>query len=109
VTDAAQIEAAAAAVESLDILVNNAGIALSDDLSDRAAVEQHLAVNLFGTYGVTGLSCRCVASGGGAIVSVGSASAFVGQEGFLPCTTTKAAVVRMTRCLAVDLAPAGIR
>ena len=53
VTDAAQIQAAVGSVESLDILINNAGIALYDDLSDRALLEQHLAVNLFGTYGVT--------------------------------------------------------
>jgi NAD(P)-dependent dehydrogenase (short-subunit alcohol dehydrogenase family) len=37
-------------VESLDILVNNAGIALYDDLTDRSAIERHLAVNLFGPY-----------------------------------------------------------
>jgi len=53
VTDAAQIRAAAGKVGSLDILINNAGVALYDDLSDRAALEQQLAVNLFGTYGVT--------------------------------------------------------
>ena len=37
----------------LDILINNAGIALYDDLSDRSVLQQHLDVNLFGTYGVT--------------------------------------------------------
>src|SRR5271154_3543047 len=44
VTDAAQIRAAVQRVESLDILVNNAGVAVSDDLSDRAALEAHLEV-----------------------------------------------------------------
>src|SRR5260370_13633708 len=53
VTDAAQIREAVERVESLDILINNAGVALYDDLSDRATIEQHLAVNLFGPYGVT--------------------------------------------------------
>src|ERR1700704_1167572 len=53
VTNAAQTQAAAERVESLDILINNAGVALYDDLGDRAALEQHLAVNLFGTYAVT--------------------------------------------------------
>jgi NAD(P)-dependent dehydrogenase (short-subunit alcohol dehydrogenase family) len=53
VTDAAQIQAAVEKVASLDILVNNAGLGLYDDLSDRAVLEQHLAVNLFGTYSVT--------------------------------------------------------
>ena len=53
VTDARQIQAAVESVESLDVLINNAGIALYDDLGDRAAIEQSLAVNLYGTYGVT--------------------------------------------------------
>src|SRR5260370_40623 len=53
VTSAAQIQAAAGRVESLDILINNAGIALYDDVSDRAALEQQLPVNLLGTYVVT--------------------------------------------------------
>ena len=48
VTNAAQIQGAAERVESLDILINNAGIALYDDLSNCDAIEQHLAVNLFG-------------------------------------------------------------
>ena len=53
VTDATQTQEAAANVEALDILINNAGLALYDDLTDRAPLEQHLAVNLFGTYRVT--------------------------------------------------------
>src|SRR5260370_15867932 len=53
VTNAAHIQGAVERGESLDILINNAGLALYDDLSDRAAIERHLAVNLFGTYGVT--------------------------------------------------------
>ncbi|MCW3063310.1 MAG: short-chain dehydrogenase, partial [Solirubrobacterales bacterium] len=52
VTDATQIQAAVESVESLDVLINNAGVSLLGDL-DRALLEQHLAVNLFGTYGVT--------------------------------------------------------
>src|SRR6202051_3051069 len=47
VTDPAQIQAAVESVEALDVLINNAGVALYDDLSDRAILEQHLAVNLF--------------------------------------------------------------
>ena len=53
VTDAAQIAAAVERVEALDILVNNAGVALYDDLTDRAALEQSLAVNLFGPWAVS--------------------------------------------------------
>ena len=53
ITSTTQIQAAAGQVESLDMLINNAGIALYDDLTDPAAFEHHLAVNLFGTYAMT--------------------------------------------------------
>ena len=53
VTNPAQIQAAAEQVASLDLLINNAGIWRYDDLSDRAMLEEHLAVNLFGPWGVT--------------------------------------------------------
>src|SRR5437899_9282583 len=53
VTNGAQIQGAVESVDALDILINNAGLALYDDLSDRAALDQSLAVNLFGTYGMT--------------------------------------------------------
>ena len=69
VTNAAQIQAAAEQVESLDLLINNAGVALYDDLSDRAALEQHLAVNLFGTYGVTQAFLPLLTRSRGAIVN----------------------------------------
>src|SRR6202165_752882 len=69
VTNAAQIQAAVEAVESLDILINNAGVALYDDLSDRATIEQHLAVNLFGTYAVTQAFLPLLTQSRGAIVN----------------------------------------
>src|SRR5512142_1467348 len=47
VTNNEQIEAAVKEVEALDILINNAGVDLHNDLSDRANLERHLAVNLF--------------------------------------------------------------
>src|SRR4051812_6319164 len=53
VTDAEQIRAGVERVESLDILINNAGVALYDDLTDRGALEESLAVNLFGPWAVT--------------------------------------------------------
>lgn len=53
VTNAVEIQGTVGRVESLNILVNNAGVDLHDDLSDRAGIDRHLAVNLFGTPGVT--------------------------------------------------------
>jgi short chain dehydrogenase len=76
VTDPAQIQAAVEQVESLDILINNAGISLPGDLSDRGAVDQHLAVNLFGTWSVTEAFLPSLTRSGGAIVNVVSIGAF---------------------------------
>ena len=53
VTNPAQIQPAAESVDAQNVLVNNAGIWLYDDLSDRAMLEEHLAVNFYGTWGVT--------------------------------------------------------
>jgi NAD(P)-dependent dehydrogenase (short-subunit alcohol dehydrogenase family) len=108
ITDAAQIEAAAAAVDSLDILVNNAGMALSDDLSDRAALEQHLAVNLFGTYGVTQAFLPLLTRSGGAIVNVTS-SAAVAPLLIIPAySISKAAALNLTQSLRGLLAGRGV-
>jgi short chain dehydrogenase len=69
VISAAQIQAAAGQVEALDILINNAGVFLYDDLSDRAALEHHLAVNLFGPWGVTQAFLPLLARSRGAIIN----------------------------------------
>lgn len=45
----------------------------------------------------------------GAIVNIASTSAFVAQPGFVPYSTSKAAVVQLGRCCALDLAQHGIR
>ena len=76
VTDSAHIQAAVERVESLDILINNAGISLPGDLSDRGAVDQHLAVNLFGTWSVTKAFLPSLTRSGGAVVNVVSIGAF---------------------------------
>ena len=76
VTNATQIQAAVQSVESLDFLVNNAGVALYDDLSDRTALEQSLAVNLFGTYGLTQAFLPLLTRSRGAIVNNVSMMAF---------------------------------
>src|SRR5258708_5589777 len=53
VTNQAQLHEAVDIVGPLDVVVNNAGVLSYDDLSDRGLIEQHLAVNLFGTIAVT--------------------------------------------------------
>jgi hypothetical protein len=76
VTNAAQTQAAVERVESLDVLINNAGLGFCDDLSDRAALERHSAVNLLGTYGVAQAFLPLLTRSRGAIVSVLSVTGF---------------------------------
>ncbi|MFY9935144.1 MAG: SDR family NAD(P)-dependent oxidoreductase [Streptosporangiaceae bacterium] len=109
VTDADQIQAAVGNIGSLDILVNNAGIALYDDLSDRAALEQHLAVNLFGTYGITQAFLPLLARSQGAIVNNVSTMA-VAPFPFTPAyAVSKAAAFNLTQSLRALLAGRGVR
>ena len=109
VTNAAQIQAAVDRVESLDVLVNNAGLALYDDLSDRAALEQHLAVNLFGTHGVTQAFLPLLSRSRGAIVNVLSVTAFASLPVLPAYSISKAAAFSLSQSLRALLAGRGVR
>jgi NAD(P)-dependent dehydrogenase (short-subunit alcohol dehydrogenase family) len=108
VTDAAQIQAAVARVESLDILINNAGVFLDDDLSDRAALEQHLAVNLFGTYGVTQAFLPLLARSRGVIVNNVSLMALAPLPLTPAYSISKAAAFSLSQSLRALLAGQGV-
>ncbi|MEV0069721.1 MULTISPECIES: SDR family NAD(P)-dependent oxidoreductase [unclassified Amycolatopsis] len=99
VTDAAQIREAAAEVEALDVLVNNAGIALYDDLSDRSVLQQHLAVNLFGTHSVTQAFLPLLMRSAGAVVNNLSVNAFAPFPLIPAYSISKAAAFSLTQSL----------
>jgi NAD(P)-dependent dehydrogenase (short-subunit alcohol dehydrogenase family) len=109
VTNAAQIQRAVDEVDSLDILINNAGVALYDDLSDRAVLERHLAVNLFGAYGVTQAFLPLLTGSKGAIVNNLSANALAPLPLLPAYSISKAAAFNMTQSLRVLLAARGVR
>ncbi len=109
VTNAAQILQAVENVESLDVLINNAGIALYDDLSDRAVLDQHLAVNLFGTYGVTQAFLPLLTSARGAIVNNVSTMALAPLPLTPAYAISKAAAFNLTQSLRALLADRGVR
>jgi NAD(P)-dependent dehydrogenase (short-subunit alcohol dehydrogenase family) len=108
VTDTAQIQAAREAVDSLDILINNAGIAVYDDLSNRAAIEQHLAVNLFGTYAVTQAFLPLLIKSRGAVVNGLSLAAFASLPIIPAYSISKAASFSLTQSLRALLARQGV-
>lgn len=109
ITDEGQVRAAAAQVESLDILVNNAGVFLFDDLSDREALERHLAVNLFGTYSVIQAFLPSLLASGGAIVNNVSIAALAPIPVTPAYSLSKAAAFSLTQSLRMLLAGQGVR
>jgi NAD(P)-dependent dehydrogenase (short-subunit alcohol dehydrogenase family) len=119
VTEPSQIEAAVAAAGErfgrLDVLVNNAGIS-----GDRRATTLHetpidqwdrvMAVNVRGVF----LGCRAalpvmLAQGGGMIVNIASVAGLVAFPGRAAYTTSKGAVIQLTKSIAADYASRGIR
>ena len=97
VTDEAQIQAAVKRVESLDLLVNNAGVGLYADLSERAALEQSLAVNLFGPYDVTQAFLPALAESRGAVLNVVSLAAWAAVPVLPAYSVSKAALFSLSQ------------
>lgn len=108
VTDVAQIQAAVESVESLDALINNAGLQPYDDLSDRAVIERSLAVNLFGTYGVTQAFLPMLTRSGGVVVNNLSLLALAPFPLFPAYSISKAAAFNMTQSMRAILAAQGV-
>ncbi|MDT5164850.1 MAG: hypothetical protein QOC88_1744 [Mycobacterium sp.] len=108
ITDARQIRHAAASVESLDLLINNAGVAVYDDLSDRSAIEHHLAVNFFGTYDVIRAFLPLLTSSRGTIVNNLSLNALAPLALIPAYSISKAAAFNLTQSLRAQLAVTGV-
>jgi len=108
VTSWSQIHAAAQVVESLDLLINNAGVGLYDDLSDRAALEAHLLVNLFGPYDMTQAFLPALTRRQGAVVNVLSIAALAALPIIPAYSISKAAAFSLTQNLRPLLAGRGV-
>ena len=117
VRDAAAIEALFAAVEAAlgtpTALVNNAGIYPDNALSDMAEAvwDAVIDTNLKGP-----LLCaqpfvrrRIAAGGGGAIVNIASTAAFSARAGAGHYCASKAGLVMLTKCMAMEFGPHRIR
>jgi NAD(P)-dependent dehydrogenase (short-subunit alcohol dehydrogenase family) len=108
VSNPAHIREAVERVESLDIVINNAGVSIPDDLSDRSAFEQHLAVNLYGTLDVTRAFLPLLKRSHGAVVNIVSIGAVAAVPVLPAYSVSKAASLSLTQSLRALLAAGGV-
>jgi NAD(P)-dependent dehydrogenase (short-subunit alcohol dehydrogenase family) len=96
----------------IDVLVNSAGIREIGDVYSMATDEWDnvIAVNLSGTFYCCQAAARQMRdAGGGAIVNIASVGGLIGLARRPAYTASKHGVVGLTKSLARDLGPAGIR
>jgi len=116
ITDIVALRVSIAGIEQacggIDILVNNAG---KDDRHAMADVEpdswrRALSLNLDHQFFATqAVSPRMAEKGAGSVIMLGSISWMRGRPGMVGYTTAKAAINGMTKTLARELGPSGIR
>jgi len=116
VTDRASMRALVARVLArhgrIDILVNCAGVFLPTAAGEKADdnVDRTIATNLVGTFSmIDAVVPSMKARRAGRIINVASVAGFMGVGGYAIYCATKAGIVMMTRALACELAPHGIR
>lgn len=116
VTDVAALRAVIARVEErsgpIRVLVNNAGNDDRHELDevDVAYWDQRLAVNLrHYFFAAQAVHRGMAAAGGGAIVNLGSIAWRLGLTRLAAYSTAKAGILGLTKALAAELGPSGIR
>jgi 3-oxoacyl-[acyl-carrier protein] reductase len=112
VTDWASVDALAASIDRCDALVNNAGIWHFHSLLDStpADIESVLAVNITGVLLCSrALVPKMFAAGGGSIVNLSSGAAWTNSPGVGIYPATKAAVISLTKQMAIEWGAQGVR
>src|SRR5262249_11320877 len=104
-------ETAVAAFGGVDIVVNNAAdfTQLSVEKAGGADWQKVLGVNVVGTALVAKFAIPFMKAKGGSIVNMASMSGLIAQADFATYNASKGAVITMTKCMALDLAPFKIR
>ena len=114
-TDAAAREAVVARAESawgrMDVLVNAAGVIATGTVETTALAdfERMLALNTTAVFHLMQLASASLKEVQGNIVNVSSVTGIRSFPGVLAYCTSKSAVDQLTRCSALELAPAGVR
>lgn len=112
VTDWASVDALAASIERCDALVNNAGIWHFHSLLDSTPeqIDSVLAVNITGVLSCSrALVPKMIEAGGGSIVNLSSGAAWTNSPGVGVYPATKAAVISLTKQMAIEWGEHGVR
>jgi NAD(P)-dependent dehydrogenase (short-subunit alcohol dehydrogenase family) len=113
VTDSAAARAAIAALPRLDILVNNAGVNRPQPFLevDDATLDRLLALNVRAAFVVAQAAARhMVEAGSGVVINMSSQMGHVGSERDRTVyVMTKHAIEGLTKAMAAELAPRGVR
>jgi len=112
VTNEGEVTSVAASIKNCDILVNAAGLVRPGALADLTTVEWNdlLRVNLTGYFLMArSFTPALVASGNGAMIHVASISSTNPQGSSGAYSVSKAGVVIMSKQLAFELGPQGVR
>ncbi|HEX5327621.1 MAG TPA: glucose 1-dehydrogenase [Acetobacteraceae bacterium] len=99
-------------VGAISVLVNNAGIIRRGKIGDantRADWDTTMAVNLDGPYNVTTAFLGHLTETKGAVVNIGSVQSFVALPNSAAYTASKGGVRALTKALAIELSPLGVR
>lgn len=110
VTNPAQIEAAAAQAGDVTLLINNAGVSAGATLlsSDLSAIHREMDTNFYGPLLMTrAFAPVLAANGGGAVLNVVSAAAWMSYRGATVYAASKAAAWSLTDGLRLELADQG--
>ncbi|HJS57675.1 MAG TPA: SDR family oxidoreductase [Vicinamibacteria bacterium] len=107
----AVVEAAAAAAGRLDCLVNAAGLWTEGPAEDTREedFDSVLDVNLKGLFFMSAAAIPHLVKTGGSIVNLSSDAGLQGNTGAAVYCASKGAVSNLTRALALELAPRGVR
>lgn len=98
--------------DSLDILVNAAGIEIEKTIEDTSLDEWNriFAINVTGTFLTTKHALPLLrAADGASVINFGSYDGFIADPELAAYCATKGAVHAMTRAMAIDHGPEGIR
>jgi NAD(P)-dependent dehydrogenase (short-subunit alcohol dehydrogenase family) len=106
------VDRAVAALGGIDACVNCAGIggrapavSYPDEQWDRV-----IATNLTGSFAMArGVGAHMLAQGSGSVINIASIGGLVGYPGSVGYQASKGAIVQMTRSLAVEWGPSGVR